>query len=115
MTGTPVRMVRGGDKLSIDAVDVETVLASRSFKRAPENNSSVVLRVNAAGRTVLLTGDIERDAEADLAPRLGHADVLKIPHHGSLTSSTPAFLAALRPTVAIASAGRSNHFGHPVP
>jgi len=41
--------------------------------------------------------------------------VIKIPHHGSLTSSTPAFLAALHPNVAIASAGRANHFGHPVP
>jgi competence protein ComEC len=41
--------------------------------------------------------------------------IVKIPHHGSLTSSSPAFLAALRPRIAVASAGRANHFGHPVP
>jgi len=41
--------------------------------------------------------------------------VIKIPHHASLTSSTPAFLQALHPQLAIASAGRANHFGHPVP
>ena len=41
--------------------------------------------------------------------------VVKVPHHGSLTSSTAAFVTALHPHVAIASAGRSNHFGHPVP
>jgi len=41
--------------------------------------------------------------------------IVKIPHHGSLTSSTPPFIAALQPTIAIASAGRANHFGHPVP
>jgi competence protein ComEC len=40
---------------------------------------------------------------------------LKVPHHGSLTSSAAAFVAAMRPTIAVVSAGRSNHFGHPVP
>jgi competence protein ComEC len=41
--------------------------------------------------------------------------VIKVPHHGSLTSSTPEFLRALHPAIAVFSAGRSNHFGHPAP
>jgi competence protein ComEC len=67
--------------------------------------------------SVVLTGDagkaVERDIVASFAP--ARLRVVKIPHHGSLTSSTPEFVAALRPHVAIVSAGRANHFGHPVP
>ena len=55
----------------------------------------------------------ERDIEGEFEP--APLRVVKIPHHGSLTSSTPAFLAALRPRIAAVSAGRNNHFGHPVP
>jgi len=69
-----------------------------------DNDASVVLRVSHAGRRVLLTGDIEASAEAALVAsdraHLG-ADVLKVPHHGSRTSSTPAFLEAVDPTFAI--------------
>jgi competence protein ComEC len=64
-----------------------------------------------------LTGDIGRIPERTLAQTIPRATlrVLKIPHHGSLTSSSEDFVRALRPQVAVVSAGRSNHFGHPVP
>ncbi len=65
------------------------------------------------GRTFLLTGDIEREAEALLAPRMPRADVLKIGHHGSRTSSTGVFLDAVQPRVALISCGLGNPFGHP--
>src|SRR4029079_5606659 len=67
--------------------------------------------------SVVLTGDIGKEAEPGVGATTPPARlrILKIPHHGSLTSSTPAFVAALRPQIAIASAGRANHFGHPVP
>jgi competence protein ComEC len=79
------------------------------------NDNSLVLRVEFAGRRVLFTGDIEAHAEAALlaSGRDLHADVLKVPHHGSRTSSSEALLEAVRPSYAIISAGAVNPFGHP--
>ena len=79
---------------------------------------SCVLSVRAGGRHVLLTGDIERAQELALLDRAGErlaADVLLVPHHGSRTSSSAAFLAAVRPRHAVVQAGHLNRFGHPAP
>jgi competence protein ComEC len=80
---------------------------------ARRNNQSCVLRVEAGGASALLTGDIERAAEAALAQRTVRADVLLVPHHGSRTSSTAEFIAAVAPRWAIVPAGYRNRFGHP--
>lgn len=88
--------------------------AQAAARRA--NDLSCVLRVEAGGRSMLLTGDIERIAEMDLvrrAPEALRSDVLLVPHHGSRTSSSPEFLAAVRPAVAVAPVGYLNRFGHP--
>ena len=77
------------------------------------NDNSLVVRVELAGRRVLFAGDLEAEGEAALAPALEGADIVKVPHHGSRTSSTPAFVAATRPAVAIVSCGRRNRFGFP--
>ncbi|TQM80546.1 competence protein ComEC [Saccharothrix saharensis] len=78
------------------------------------NDASLVLRASTAAGRVLLTGDIELAGQADLLG--GHvdlrADVLKVPHHGSRYSS-PAFLAAVRPRIALVSVGAGNRYGHP--
>jgi competence protein ComEC len=83
------------------------------------NAMSCVVRVSdAAGHSALLTGDIEADQEAELVERLGpalHSDILLIPHHGSQTSSTAAFLAAVQPRLAVAQVGYRSRFGHPHP
>jgi competence protein ComEC len=81
------------------------------------NDNSLVLRVTMGERAILFTGDIEGHAEAALlaqGTRL-RADVLKVPHHGSRTSSSDAFLRAVSPTLAVISAGAVNPFGHPHP
>ena len=85
-------------------------------RRATRNNDSLVVRLQFGAVSLLLTGDIERQAEdglsLDRAPRLR---VLSAPHHGSRTSSSPPFLRALMPHAVFVSAGRGNSFGHPAP
>ncbi|MDR7304788.1 ComEC/Rec2 family competence protein [Rhodoferax saidenbachensis] len=82
------------------------------------NALSCVVRIGTGQRTALLVGDIEAAQEARLVQtwqgtdRL-HADVLLVPHHGSKTSSTPEFLAAVAPQWALVQAGYRNRFGHP--
>jgi competence protein ComEC len=80
------------------------------------NDRSCVVKVTGKSGTALLTADIEALAEAALIERSGNqlkADVLLIPHHGSMTSSTAAFLDTVSPRVALINAGYRNRFGHP--
>ena len=78
----------------------------------------LVLRVQGANGSVLLTGDIERPQEAALLARAAdrlHADVLLVPHHGSRTSSGDDFIDAVAPRLAVVQAGYRSRFGHPAP
>jgi len=84
------------------------------------NDASLVLRVGFAGRGVLFAGDLEADGEGELAGRrdVGQvvaADVLKVPHHGSRTSSTPELIGAVSPRLAVISLGWRNQFHFPAP
>ena len=77
------------------------------------NDNSVVLHLGYAGRTFAFLGDSEREAEELVAPALGVVDVLKVAHHGSATSSTPALVGATQPQHAVISCGLGNRFGFP--
>ncbi len=80
------------------------------------NDNSLVVRLDYAGRSILFTGDVEGEGEAALpAAALTHVDIVKVPHHGSRTSSSPALVAATTPSLAIVSCGRRNRFGFPAP
>ncbi len=84
------------------------------------NNVSIVLDVHYGTRRALLTGDIEEEIDPQLLARGVAADgrpldVLKVAHHGSATATTAAFLAALRPRIAVISVGWGNVYGHPAP
>jgi competence protein ComEC len=83
---------------------------------AKRNDRSLIVEVRDPLGSVLLTGDIEEAAERWWLAQPGSKrfDVVKVPHHGSRTSSTPEFVAATQPLVAAISAGRNNHFHHPV-
>jgi len=86
--------------------------------RQKSNAVSCVLRVIGDHGTALLTGDIEREQEAWLVANQSdvlRSDVLVVPHHGSKTSSTPAFIDAVHPRVAVFQAGYRNRFDHPAP
>lgn len=80
------------------------------------NNASCVIRINVAGQQLLLTGDIEAGVERQLLQYhsdLLAADVVIVPHHGSKSSSTEAFVEAVNPALVINSSGYLNRFGHP--
>lgn len=114
----PVELIRRGDRLKFGAATVEVLWPPRAEEATPtlsENNDSLVLRVHYGARAFLLTGDIEREAEAALVAAQDelHSDVVKVAHHGSRTSSTAAFVAAVRPAIAVISVGHTSPFGHP--
>jgi competence protein ComEC len=77
------------------------------------NDDSVVLEVRYGGVGIVLAGDVEAAGEARLD--LEAASILKVPHHGSRSSSTPSFLRQVSPRIALISAGFRNRFGHPDP
>jgi competence protein ComEC len=81
------------------------------------NDDSLVLRLEDGSVRFLLAGDIQKKVEQRLVKEDAGiaADFLKVPHHGSKTSSTPDFVAAVAPKVAVVSAGEANPFGHPAP
>ncbi len=103
-----------GQRWSADGVEF-AVLHPESGSRHEGNDSSCVLAVRAGRHTVLLTGDIEAAAERELIQRglLPVADVVLIPHHGSLTSSSRPFVNSTRPGLAIASTGYRNRWNLP--
>jgi DNA uptake protein ComE-like DNA-binding protein len=84
---------------------------------AEQNNNSVVLRLVYGKVSFLLAADIEAEAESYLTRRSLVLDsaVLKVPHHGSKTSTTSAFLARIDPVAVVVSVGEANRFGHPHP
>jgi competence protein ComEC len=112
--GQPVRGCRAGQAWDADGVRFE-MLHPLPEAGLTGNNASCVLAVAAGRHRMLLTGDIELAAEESLLAResLSTASVVLIPHHGSLTSSSPPFVNRVRPDLAIASVGYANRWGFP--
>jgi competence protein ComEC len=114
--GVPVADAEAEGVLATGEVELHRVGLATRFRRARENNGSLVYAARVAGRSLLLTGDVEKEAETVL--RYDHAsalraDILKVPHHGGATSSTAQFLDRVAPRIALVSCGRGNPFGHP--
>jgi len=113
----PFRLARAGDRLDIPGIDEAVVLNPQEPFLKGLNNNSVVLALTYGRIKVLLTGDIEAEAERRIAEGnfVTKANILKVAHHGSRTSSTPMFLEAVQPETAVISAGADNQYGHPHP
>jgi len=110
-------VARAGDSRSLGPVTVE-VVSPDTPNAWGDNDASLVLRLRFGERCVLLTGDIQRPAEDALVRAHGAAlscDIVKVPHHGSRSSSSPRFVRSTRASLAVASAGFDNHFHFPNP
>ncbi|HLY17917.1 MAG TPA: ComEC/Rec2 family competence protein, partial [Bryobacteraceae bacterium] len=112
------RSMRAGDETRLGPVQVTVLAPARGYQpgAAPANNDSMVLRVAFGQTSVLLEGDAEAPVEEAMlaSPRLP-STLLKVGHHGSLTSTRPEFLARVAPQWAVISCGLHNRFGHPRP
>lgn len=120
--GIPLVDLAGGQRLSWPSLTIEVLSHNRKARADDEttgtaiNNRSLVFRASTTAGRLLLTGDIELAAQADLVESDVDiaADVVKVPHHGSRTTS-PEFLAAVGARVALVSVGARNRYGHPSP
>jgi competence protein ComEC len=107
------QVCEGGQAWTWDAVRFEVLHPARGFV-GKDNDRSCVLRISGSQGSALLTGDIEMSAEVALvAARVPRTDIVTVPHHGSRTSSSADFVAALAPKVALVSAGYRNRWGFP--
>ncbi len=113
----PFTILGVGSKLGLSKDLTMEILWPREETREDysENNRSLVGLLRYKDYRILLTGDLEGEGEAQLAGDLDRVHMVKVPHHGSPTSSSQEFLEALRPKYGIIPVGRNNMYGHPSP
>jgi competence protein ComEC len=119
--GVPIVLARrgmrwnSGDGVTLDVLAPSLPFLTDTGDDVNENSIVVMLRIHDFRE--LFMGDAGEASEARLLANGDdiHADVVKVGHHGSRYASTPAFVAAVRPHVAVISVGRHNTFGHPAP
>lgn len=123
--GIPVRSLRQGDRIQLGQAELRVLAPSRDYRPGPQpgNNDSLVLQARYGQTSILLEGDAEAPLEHALLAHQTSGEssgglqstVLKVGHHGSVTSTRPEFLAKVAPGWAVISCGRRNRFGHPRP
>ena len=106
--------VKKGDLLNIENLKIEILHPNEEFiTENPLNNNAIVCKVSYYETKILFTGDVEKTAEERLLDEDLSADILKVGHHGSKTSTTEKFLEAVNPKIALIGVGENNKFGHP--
>jgi competence protein ComEC len=120
--GTQIKHEIRGETFAWDCVEGQFLwpeIAATEIAPSAKNNDSLVLRLKFGDRTLLFPGDAEKAVERSMLSENDegaiHADILKIGHHGSKNSTTPDFLSAVNPKIAIISSGEGNPYGHPSP
>jgi competence protein ComEC len=118
-SGTSWRTVQAGDRERDGAVEIAVLHPPPPGweRQRVRNDDSIVLDIRIGDVSIVLPGDVGVEGEQTVLPRLtpGSIVILKAPHHGSATSSTPALLDLVQPAVVVFSAGRGNRFNHPSP
>jgi competence protein ComEC len=111
----PVIVHKAGDILEIGGAKVAVLAPPRSAEAhvSRPNDESLVLKISYGATSALLEGDAEKKTEKQVAGENPQADLLKVAHHGSSTSTIPELLAAVHPRFAIISVGTRNVYGHP--
>ena len=112
-----IRQHVAGDELDWNGTKIRVLSPPPDWqpKPQPKNDDSLALLISYGDTRALLAGDLEKKMERFVATESPHADLLKVAHHGSATSTTPELLAAVHPHFAVISAGYQNSFGHPRP
>jgi len=116
-TGAGYEELSTGDAFSIDGVSFSVVAPDKEYAPDDLDNTSLVILAQCYQTRILYTGDMEKDEESRLLASKADikADILKVGHHGSNTSTSDNFLMAVSPAVAIYSAGAGNVYHHPHP
>lgn len=113
------RTVQSGDRETSGGVEIRVLHPPPPEweRQRVRNEDSIVIELRLGAVSIVLPGDIGREAEQLLVPGLSTAaiTIMKAPHHGSATSSTEPFVSATHPSAVVFSVGRNNHFGHPAP
>jgi competence protein ComEC len=117
MRGVRIKDMTSGEAFDFGGARIEVLSPPADYipNLTPKNNDSLAFRVTYGKNSFLLTGDMEKPMETRLLAdeRPVRADVLKVGHHGSRTSTSEPFLDAVNPQFAIISDGFENSFGHP--
>jgi competence protein ComEC len=117
--GIEIVHLHAGDARELGSAEFSVLAPAPAYRNpgAPGNNDSLVLRADYGHASVLLEGDAEAPSERAMlaAGEVHPVTLLKVGHHGSKTSTTPDFFAAVQPRMAVISVGKGNTFGHPRP
>lgn len=113
-----IRVVKQGDRIQLDTQTYLDILSPKTtLVQKDLNNNSIVAKLVYGNFSMLFTGDIEKETEAQLykeqREQLKNIDLLKVAHHGSKTSSTAQLIEVINPKIAIIGVGENNTFGHP--
>jgi beta-lactamase superfamily II metal-dependent hydrolase len=111
----PIVLHKAGDNLEMGGTNVVVLAPPRDAEAHPSrpNDESLVIKISYGATSALLEGDAEKKTEQQVARESPQADLLKVAHHGSATSTIPELLAAVHPRFAVISVGVRNVYGHP--
>lgn len=116
--GVRTQLLKHGERIQFDGIEIDVLWPDQTYQdqqASDPNATSLVFLVRYGATEVLLTGDTTVEEELRFGHRAGDVDLLKIGHHGSITSTATDFLDIVTPEIAIIQAGEKNRYGHPHP